>query len=37
VATVAKRHRDPGVDRLFEMIAADGTAPATPKTGKSRT
>ena len=27
VATVAKRHRDGGVDELFELISKDGTAP----------
>jgi methylmalonyl-CoA mutase len=28
VASVAKRHRDPGVDELFGLISGDGVAPA---------
>jgi putative protein kinase ArgK-like GTPase of G3E family len=28
VASVAKRHRDPGVDELFGLISRNGAAPA---------
>jgi methylmalonyl-CoA mutase len=31
IDTVAKRHRDPGVDRLFDLISGSGTTPAKRK------
>jgi methylmalonyl-CoA mutase cobalamin-binding domain/chain len=39
VATVAKRHRDPGVDALYEMITRSGVASdreAGPRSGKRK-
>lgn len=39
VATVAKRHRDPGVDELYEMITREGAASvreAGPRPGKRK-
>jgi putative protein kinase ArgK-like GTPase of G3E family len=35
VATVAKRHRDPGVDELYEMIKGDSVAAAHDDCPKS--
>ena len=36
VATVAKRHRDRGVDDLFELITTDGAAHETPEKARKK-
>jgi methylmalonyl-CoA mutase cobalamin-binding domain/chain len=36
VATVAKRHRDPGVDELFELIAVQNTAHETREKARKK-
>jgi methylmalonyl-CoA mutase cobalamin-binding domain/chain len=36
VATVAKRHRDPGVDELFQLIDGDGLVRETPDRTRRR-
>lgn len=36
VATVAKRHRDPGVDELYEMITRRDASPGSKRVNKSK-